>query len=276
MTPSATPRRLLEEAISQRSRCYLSLPEPVVGLREVDCAILEASTRGLLLESIGKAAAGPHWVGQPVQGYFRVVLRRAALEETFYTFDSHITAAASSPAGLARLRLAEPESLVFGQRRKSLRLKPDSDRLRTAYFWPYERKTGFAMDAPALRSGDFHSGAARLDNLSAGGLCLALRAALARTRGLEPAKGQRLVIRLELHEPRATDVGEFWIVAKISHVSQDRVGQDMTIGLEFLASGSLDAKAGKIRWQPVESHVIPGLADILYLWHLDRHRDRQS
>jgi hypothetical protein len=274
MTPPALPRRLLEEAIAQRSRCHLTLPETVVGLKDLDCAILEASNRGLLLESVGKAAAGPHWVGLPVTGYFRVVLRRSALEETFYTFDSHIRAAAASPAGLARLRVTEPDALVFGQRRKSLRLTPEPERVRSAFFWRYDRKSGFSLDAPALRSADFQNASARLANLSAGGLCLGLRAALAGERNLVVAKGDRLVIHLELVEPRATESCEFWMVAKTSHVGLDKMTQDLSLGLEFLAQGSLDAKAGKIRWLPVESHIITGLADILYLWHLDRHRER--
>ena len=274
MPSPATPRRLLEEAIAQRSRCHLELPQPIVGIKEIDCAILEASTRGLLLESIGKAAAGPHWVGQPVKGFFQVALRRKTLEEVFYTFDSSIRAAASSPAGQARLRLAEPKALVFGQRRKSLRLEPQPDQLRAAFFWRYDRKTGFRLDAPALRPADFHQGAARLANVSAGGLCLTLGHVLAQERGLAAARGDRLVIRLELREPRAACSGEFWVVGKVSHAALDRCSHDLTLGLEFLAHGHLDPQAGKIRWQQVESHVIPDLADILYLWHLDRHRER--
>jgi len=274
MTSSATPRRLLEEAIAQRSRCHLKLPQTIAGLKEIDCAILEASTRGLLLESIGKAAAGPHWVGLPVKGFFQVVLRRKTQEEIFYTFDSHIRAAASSPAGQARMRLEEPETLVFGQRRKSLRLEPDLDRLRAALFWRYDRKAGFSLDTPALRTSDFQRCAARLANVSAGGLCLTMGNALAQERGLAAVRGDRMVVRLELDEPRAPEGGEFWMVAKVSHAALDRINHDLTLGLEFLAHGHLDPKGGKIRWQPVESHVIPGLADILYFWHLDRHRER--
>ncbi|KHK02617.1 PilZ domain-containing protein [Desulfovibrio sp. TomC] len=274
MTSPAPPRRLLEEAIAQRSRCHLTLPEAIVGLKELDCTILEASTRGVLLESVGKAAAGPHWAGLKVTGYFRVLVRRQTLEETFYTFDSRIQAAAASPAGLARLRLVEPDALVFGQRRKSLRLEPEKDRLESAFFWRYDRNNGFSLDAPALRTGDFKNGSARLTNLSAGGLCLGLRAGLARERNLQVAGGDRLVVHLELCEPRAAEPGEFWMVAKVRHVEPDRASQDLLLGLEFLAQGQLDAQAGKIRWQPVEGHVIAGLADILYLWDLDRHRER--
>ena len=274
MPSPATPRRLLEEAIAQRSRCHLELPQAIVGIKEIDCAILEASTRGLLLESIGKAAAGPHWLGQPVKGFFQVALRRKTLEEVFYTFDSSIRAAASNPAGQARLRLAEPEALVFGQRRKSLRLEPELDRLRAAFFWRYDRKTGFHLDAPALRSADFQHGAARLANVSAGGLCLTMGNDLAQERGLSVIRGDRLVIRLELSEPRAAGAGEFWVVAKVSHAALDRFSHDLTLGLEFLAHGNLDPKAGKIRWQPVHDHVIAGLADIFYQWHLDKHREK--
>lgn len=274
MPSSALSRRLLEEAIAQRSRCHVTLPQAVVGLKEIDCAILEASNRGLLLESVGRAATGPHWVGLPVTGYFQVVLRKKGQEETFYTFDSQIRAAATGPTGRARLRLAQPEALVFGQRRKSLRLEPDPDRLQAAFFWRYDRKAGFRLDAPALRTGDFHGGAARLANVSAGGLRLALAAGLARDRGLETAPGDRLVIHVTLQEPRVTTGGEFWMVAKVRHAALDQGSQELSMGLEFLAHGNLDAAAGKIRWQPVDGHVIPGLSDILYLWHLDRHRER--
>ncbi len=274
MTSPPAPRRLLEEAMAQRSRCHLALPENVVGLKNLDCAILESSTRGVLLESVGKAAAGPHWVGLDVKGYFRLVIKRQALDEIYYTFDSRIKAAAASPAGLARLRLVEPERLVLGQRRKSLRLEPDVDRLREAFFWRYDKTAGFSLDYPALRSADFRNGRARLVNLSAGGLGLGVSAALAGPRGIKAAKGDRLVVRLELDEPRATAANDFWMVAKVCHVEASGCGGDLQFGLQFLASGSLDAKAGKIRWRPVEGHIIPDLADILYYWHLDRHREK--
>ncbi len=275
MTSPAAPRRLLEEAMAQRSRCHLALPENIVGLKNLDCAILESSTRGVLLESVGKAAAGPHWVGLDVKGYFRLVIKRQSLDEIYYTFDSRIKAAAASPAGLARLRLVEPERLVFGQRRKSLRLEPDLERLREAFFWRYDKTAGFSLDYPALRSADFRNGRARLVNLSAGGLGLGVSAALAGPRGIEAVKGDRLVVRLELDEPRTAVAGDFWMVAKVCHVAASG-GGDLQLGLQFLANGSLDAKAGKIRWQPVEGNVIPELADILYYWHLDRHRERQG
>lgn len=269
-----TSRRLMEEAIAQRSRCYLTLPEAVTGLKEVDCSILESSTRGLLLESSGKAAAGPHWVGLPVTGYFQVVLRDNGLEETFYTFDSNIRAAASGPAGQARLRLHEPVSLVFGQRRKSLRVEPELEHLQKAFLWRYDKHTGFALESPALKGSDFQAGQARLADISAGGLRLALRATLIKERGLDMARGQRLVIHLQFNEPRVAGTHEFWMVARVSHVARDRISQDAMVGMEFLASGDLDPKAGKIRWLPVQEHVITGLADIFFHWHLDKHREK--
>ncbi|EHJ49048.1 hypothetical protein DFW101_3048 [Solidesulfovibrio carbinoliphilus subsp. oakridgensis] len=269
-----TSRRLMEEAISQRSRCFLSLPQTVTGIKELDCSIRESSSRGLLLESTAKAAAGPHWVGLPVTGFFRLVLRDHGLEETFYTFDSSIRGAATGPAGQARLRLREPEALVFGQRRKSLRVEPDLDRLQKAFLWRYDKGATFALDAPALRGSDFQAGLARLADISAGGMRLVLRAALVRDRDLLLARGQRLVIHLQFDEPRVAATNEFWMVARVSHVARDRISQDETVGMEFLAGGSLDPKAGKIRWETVTDHVIPGLADIFYHWHLDRHREK--
>jgi len=269
-----TSRRLMEEAIAQRSRCFLALPETVTGLKEIDCSILEASSRGMLLESAGKAAAGPHWVGLPVTGYFRVVLRDNGLEETFYTFDSSIRAAASSPAGQARLRLQEPAALVFGQRRKSLRVEPALERLQKAFLWRYDKHAGFALESPAVKGSDFQAGLARLADISAGGLRLALRAALLKDRGLAMARGQRLVVHLQFQEPRVAGSHEFWMVARVSHIARDPISRDEVVGMEFLASGALDPKAGKIRWLPVQEHVITGLADIFYHWHLDKHREK--
>ena len=92
--------------------------------------------------------------------------------------------------------------------------------------------------------------------------------------GIEAVKGDRLVVRLALDEPRAAVAGDFWMVAKVRHVAASGCCGDRQLGLQFFANGSLDAKAGKIRWQPVEGHVIPELADILYYWHLDRHREK--
>ncbi len=267
-------RRLMEEAIVQRSRCYLALPETLTGLGELACAILEASTRGLVLESVGKTACGPHWTGLPVTGFFRVTLRRSRPEETFYTFDSRIREAAAGRAGTARLLLDEPRALVFGQRRKSLRLEPEPGQVRSAFLWRYEKGAGFVRNAPSLRDGDFQSGQARLADISAGGLRLCLRGALLRERCLELPKGQRVVVHLELNEPRVSGENAFWIVARVRHAAKDGLSGDTSLGLEFLASGNLDHTAGKIRWQPVQDHVIPGLTDIFFHWDLDKRRGR--
>lgn len=264
----------MEEAISQRSRCFLSLPATVTGVKELDCAIREASSRGMLLESTDKASTGPHWVGLPVTGFFRLVLRDHGLEETFYTFDSSIRGAATGPAGQVRLHLTEPDALVFGQRRKSLRVEPGHGRLRKAFLWRYDKNAAFALDAPTLRGCDFQTGLARVVDISAGGLRLALRAPLVRDRDLVLARGQRLVLHLQFDEPRVAGKNAFWMVARVRHVARDRISQDETVGLEFLASGCLDPKTCKIRWETVSDHVIPGLADIFYHWHLDRHREK--
>ncbi|WP_428562045.1 MAG: PilZ domain-containing protein [Solidesulfovibrio sp. DCME] len=267
-----TSRRLMEEAIAQRARCFLALPEPITGLGELLCAILESSSRGLMLESVGKAACGPHWAGLPVTGFFRVKLRRGQAEETFYTFDSRIREAAPGRAGTARLVLDEPRALVFGQRRKSLRLEPESGQVKSAFLWRYDKGEGFTLNAPSLRDVDFRSGQARLADISAGGLRLALRAALLRQRPLELPKGQRVVVHLELNEPRLPGEHDFWIVARVRHLSRDDLSGDRLLGLEFLASGQLDHQAGKIRWQPVQGHIIPGLMEIFFHWDLDKRR----
>ncbi|MYL84473.1 PilZ domain-containing protein [Desulfovibrio aerotolerans] len=275
MTSPATPRSLLEEALAQRSRCHLTLPKIIGGLKELDCDIVEASDRGLLLECLDKAAPGPHWTGLPVTGFFRVMQRREALlEEQFYTFETRIQTGTAGSGGLLRVRLNEPATLVFGQRRKSLRLEPELDRLRSVFLWRYDRETGFNRDTPALRSSDFQNGLVRLVNLSAGGLCLSLRAALARERALPTTRGDRLVLHLELREPRASTATDFLLVAKVSHFALDRVSQNLSLGLEFLAEGVIDPKTGKMRWLPVANNAIARLVDILYLWHLDRHRER--
>jgi hypothetical protein len=269
-----TSLKLLEEAMAQRARCFLSLPVSVTGVRELDCAMLESSTRGLLLESQGKAACGPHWMGLDVTGYFRVILRRNGIDETFYTFDSRIKAAANGRTGIARLLLEEPDSLVFGQRRKSLRVEPDIERIAAAFLWRYDKKEGFVMDCPALKRVDFQGGFARIADISAGGMRLALRGALVRERSLELPQGQRVVVHLQLREPREPGDHEFWIVARVRHAARDCLCGDAIYGFEFLASGRLDAKAGKIRWQPVQEHTIGGLADIFHHWDLDKRRQK--
>ncbi len=267
-----TSRQLIEEAMAQRARCYLTMPESVTGIRELSCAMLESSTRGLLLETQGKAACGPHWTGLEVTGYFRVTLRRSGIEETFYTFDSRIKAAANGRTGIARLLLDEPDNLVFGQRRKSLRVEPEIERVLSAFLWRYDKRAGFALDAPSLKRGDFLAGHARIADISAGGMRLAVRGNLLRERCLDLPQGQRVVVHLQFDETRETGQNEFWIVARVRHASPDCPGGEAAFGLEFLASGDLDPKAGKIRWQPVEDHAIPGLMDIFHQWDLERRR----
>jgi hypothetical protein len=103
---------------------------------------------------------------------------------------------------------------------------------------------------------------------------LALRGALVRERSLELPQGQRVVVHLQLREPREPGDHEFWIVARVRHAARDCLCGDAIYGFEFLASGRLDAKAGKIRWQPVQEHTIGGLADIFHHWDLDKRRQK--
>ena len=273
MTESMSFAALVEEAMAQRSRCALALPEPVTGIKALDCSILELSENGLHLESAAKAAIGTHWIGQPVRGYLRLVLRREVAEEVFYTFSSNIDEATSNSGGRAKLRLREPESYCLGQRRKSLRVEPEPQRVQNAFFWRYDRENGFSIESPALRARDFQDGAARVADISAGGLRLVLQLALAKTRGLNAQPGQRIVIHLELEEPRVSGDHGFWLVARVCHTLENKFQKTYTMGLEFLANGTLDPKLGKIRWQPVADNAIPLLADIFYLWHLDQRRE---
>jgi hypothetical protein len=273
-TQCKSARRLMEEAIAQRSRCFLNLPAPAMASKDIACCILEYSSRGLILESLDKVATNPQWLGQPVIGFFCLTHRQEKAEETFYTFKSRICGAQPKPGGLARLGLAEPEAVVFGQRRKSLRVEPESGCIREVVVWRYDRRDGFQIDSPLLKTADFQAGLVRLVNLSAGGLALVLRAPLVKERRLEFENGQRFILHLQLDEPRLPGEHISWLVAKASHTVLDRISSNLGVGMEFLANGCLDAKLGKIRWQPVEDHVIPGLADIFYLWHLDRHRER--
>jgi len=276
MTAHPEPHsRLMDEAIAQRSRCFLMLPKPVTGIRELNCAILESTPQGIVLESAEKATVGSHWVGQPVKGYFRVVVQRGQ-GATFYTFDSRIREATANASGQARLRVCEPAALFIGQRRKSLRVEPTLEHLQSAFFWRYDAQEGFKMDAPILTEKDFHTGVARLANISAGGLRLCVRASKTSQQAMQVKLGDRLVIHLELLEPRVPGPHEFWMVARVCYTRAERPGQDLSLGVEFLANGVLDAAVGKMRWKPVVEHVIPELTEIFFLWDLDKYRESMA
>ncbi len=219
MTAQAkTSRRLMEEAIAQRSRCYLALPETLTGLGELACAILEASTRGLVLETVGKTACGPHWAGLPVTGFFRVTLRRGRPEETFYTFDSHIREAAAA-APERPVVLNEPPALVFGQRRKSLRL--DRNRGRSGRLFVALRKgRGLRPHRPVPARRRFQSGR-QVADISAGGLRCACAGRCCANAAWKLPQGTAGGGPLELNDRGVSGENAFWIVARVRHGAKD-------------------------------------------------------
>lgn len=269
-----TPHALLQLAEAQRSRFYLSFAGKGHDVQELDCALSRYDGRIIELDTTSVQAPGHDWRDRPVTVYFRVARKTPRVEDVFYTFSTTLVDTATPRRGQVRLTLRVPARVDVGQRRKSIRVEPNLENITGLHLWTYDARGGFRLDNPVLTRQDFDAREAALLNLSAGGMRVLFRRELLKKRGVVLEKGGRLIAHLSMRDAKSPVPEALWIIAKIIHVFEDRVTKDRTAGLEFVAHGRVDPETRKVAWSRVDDNVIAELANLTYLWHLEKYREK--
>jgi hypothetical protein len=265
---------ILDTALVQRSKLHIRFDQTVSNITGVSGVIIAMDGQAMVLEISGLASLTDRFLGQDIACFFRIVERDDRHREIFYSFTTKILRIRHAQTQTVQIAVTVPESLEGTQRRKSLRLMPDLQKFSHLAFWKYDASGGFDITKPTLSHSHFKNGLSLLDNLSAGGLRLTLRRAVIKEQGLVLQKGDRFIVFFTFAERLPKQLEEYWLVVKLNNIRLEPVSGDMTLGMEFIASGIRQAETGKIAWEKVADNVIDDLAQRIYQWHLALYREK--
>lgn len=271
---AALAARRLEETFDQvllqRSKLHVSFDEDITSLTGVTGTLDRFTRNSLFVETSSFSAVNPRWYGSTVTCFFRIREPGPKPRHTFSMFQSILLDSRPGPHGAILLELSFPRALESGQRRKSVRVSPDLKKFRHIGLWRY----GEGLDDPLAGMEQFRCGAARLVDISAGGLRLVLKKGLLKEKKLEVVRNARFVIYLRFSESLPKHPDEVWLVARVRSVSTDFVTGDVTAGMEFFGEGQVDSETGKVAWRKVVENSVEAVAQRAYLWHIDLYRSK--
>lgn len=265
---------ILDAALAQRSKLSIRFDTAASSLTGVTGQILSMDGGLLVLELDGVAQLTPKFIGQNIVCFFRIVERQDRHREIFYSFTVAIRNIRQSKTDALLVATDLPATVDGTQRRKSLRVPPDLEKFSHLAFWKYDSSGGFDIANPTVCLQQFRDTLAVLENISAGGLRLAIRRDVLQQQRLTPKKGDRFIVFFTFAADDSRLRNEYWLVAKANNVRLDPVSGDVTLGLEFIANGTRQPDSNKIAWGKVDDNVIEDLAQRLYEWYLTLYRDR--
>jgi len=265
---------ILDLAMVQRSKVHIKFDPTTTNITGVSGSVMALNGAGLVLELSGVANLKERFVGQKISCFLKIVEREDRHREIFYNFETTILRIRQHPDKLPQIAVSFPDALHGAQRRKSLRMKPDIQYFSHIAAWKYDASGGFNMAKPTVAHGHFKNNQALLENISAGGLRLLLRRALIKEQSLAPQKGDRFIVFFTFAETAPKLRDEYWLVCKINNIQLDPVAGDVTLGLEFIASGLRQTESGKVAWTKIADNVIDDMAQRIYQWHVTLYRDK--
>ena len=265
---------ILDNALLQRSKMHIRFSQEASNISNVTGLLVAMDVSAMVLELDGVGSLKDRFIGQGMNCFFRIVEREDKHREIFYSFETKILRIRQSKSNVVQVAVSIPDTIQGTQRRKSLRLKPDLQKFSHLAFWKYDASGGFDINKPTIPLAHFKNNLAFLDNMSAGGLRLSLRRAVIKEQDFVLGKGDRFILFFTFAEKLPKQLEEYWLVAKINNIRLEPVSGDMTLGMEFIASGSRQVDSGKIAWAKVTDNVIDDLAQRIYHWHLALYRDK--
>jgi c-di-GMP-binding flagellar brake protein YcgR len=257
---------LFEEALAQRSKFHLAFEPGVTSLKNITGALYSYDNLSVVLELTGVKGYSQKWQNEVVTAYFEIV-DRGLKQGIFYSFDARIEQIKEKDGERLFLHLSFPLAVDRAQRRKSLRVDGDLDCFDQFTMWAYNAEGKFDLSNPFLRLDDFASGAAKLDNISAGGLRIQLTQAFLHGKAVEIASGQRFIISVTVKNTQCPGDKDVWLIARVNNTYENPVTRQTEAGIEFIAEGKINPD-NKVIWKKVSGHVVENVGAWTYTWYL--------
>ena len=267
----------LQEAMDQRTKFLISLPEEITSVGGLDTSLSEFDDKYLYVEASSLNKFNPKWEKIFVTCFFKLVTNKKPRKETFLNFKSRLFSPAT-PTDPIILRLSFPDQLAIGQRRSSIRIEVNPRLILGFSMWDEDRfirttanGTQKKLHRPKVSIKDLESGFIKFMDLSAGGMKLKIFPDTVKDIDLNWKKRDTIIVWLVLSHPEKNDREQFWLKARICYKYEDFVSKEIDMGLEFINFGQINSDK-KMQWLRVKDNNIEPIGDWTYKRYLEHYR----
>ncbi len=268
----------LQEALDQRAKIILDLPQEATSLRDINGTLEDFDNQYLYLLVTGLNKFNPDWKGMEIKCFFKLVQKTGSRREIFFNFLTMIYNIERDDAGYIKFVLPWPEKLDVGQRRAAMRIEPTLKFVLGFYLWPENRflrtKTEqgkAALHSPKLTLDNIQNDECSIPDISAGGMKLRLSKRFYKNLDMVWEKQSSQILWLTLFDPAAGKNEEFWLKTRVKHMVDSQHGNAVDIGLEFTHFGQINEKK-KMKWRKVKGHNVEYLDNWIYQRYIENFR----
>lgn len=264
---------ILNTAVDQRSTFRLEVQSGELKGHKAEGVCVQITDMWLVLD-MGGAFAANMYEGEEVQVFFQTSYRR---KPSYYQFRT-VIAGTHRKMQSTMLRLPIPDHLEPGQKRSFLRITPQHDSVLGIGFWPISDTAPLPVSVsklppPLLNFRPEKSELIRLDNLSAGGMRLAVDDDIDLLTMVDLDKGSQILCLLVLRgagndkKPLA-----LWVACTITAFGQAE-GRVNHLSLKFTNWASRETGQDDIRWFPLSKDKSVAL---LATWVMRHHLEQSK
>ncbi len=268
--------KYLDAAMAQRSKFIVLLPPALSSIKDLSASLEAYDPNAVQLEVSTLKHGNQGWIDHVVKCYFSLIVKKEQQRQTFLNFTSQLKDIKTNRSGYVDMILKYPSRLEIGQRRSSIRVEVDQKLISGFYVWEEDRflrkcDGKVCLHPPLIRNDDLASQAARIHDISAGGLKLCLKSKAAPKLCLNWKKGHSMIIWLVLSDPQKGTNEEHWLKANVRFRHEDFVTKDIDLGIVFTRLGKIMPDK-KMRWTTVEGHHVDEIGNWAYQRYLELYR----
>ena len=267
----------LQEAMDQRAKFLISLPEEITSVGGLDTSLSEFDDNYLYVEASSLNKFNPGWENIIVTCFFKLLTKRKPRKETFLNFKTRLTSHAKHTEPIILL-LDFPDKLEIGQRRSSIRIEVNPRLILGFSLWNEDRfiratanGTQRKLHKPKASIKDLESGRIKIMDISAGGMKLKILPDAVKDLGLNWEKRDTIILWLVLSHPEKNDREQSWLKARVCYKYEDFVSKEFDLGLEFINFGQITSDK-KMKWLRVKDNNIEPIGDWTYKRYLEHYR----
>jgi c-di-GMP-binding flagellar brake protein YcgR len=268
--------KYLDAAMAQRSKFIVLLPPALSSIKDLSASLEAFDSNTIQLEVSALKHGNQGWIDHVVKCYFNLIVKKEQQRQTFLNFTSQLLDVKTNRSGFVDLILKYPSRLDVGQRRSSIRVEVDQKLVCGFHVWEEDRflrrsNGKVCLHPPLISNDDLASQAARIQDISAGGLKLCLKSNTASKSCLNWEKGHSMIILIVLSDPHKGTNEQHWLKAYVKFKHEDFVTKDVDLGIAFSRVGKIMPDK-KMCWISVEGHHVDAIGNWAYQRYLELYR----
>ena len=263
----------LNAILVQRLNLKLEFEEGVTSIQELSGTLLDYDDAGLTVEVSSLEGVSSAWEGCGISCFIHLPGRENEGSGQLLTFSSFLKYMQKGANGLVQFVLTLPDSIKSAQRRRSVRVNVDYDKIPVIRMWrELPKDSRIVPMAPLVSSESDARRGLRLRNISSIGLCLLLPKPLMQKalRG-RINTGECFTIYFTALSQAETSATPFWVNAVLRNVIETRCNEEILMGFEFIEEASYN-ETNQLVWKKLKLDEVSGLGKFIFKWNQHSYR----